>query len=551
MSDWKFSLRTLRRNPGFTSTAVAALTIGIAANTAIFTVVNAVILRPLPFPDSDRIVNLERRGKGITVSVPMFIFWERHNPGFENLAAWYSGSNLNLNAGDGAEVVATTRASRNYFALFGGRPILGRTFTAEEDQPGGPGVAVMSYGLWQRRFGGDSSILRQTVRLGGAAYAVIGVLSPGFTTYPAADVWLPLQADPLSTDQAHVLLVGAHLPGNMTIAQASAKMTVVGKQFVQSSSNSLVGNDDQIRIARLLDQLTGNVKPALMILLAAVGLVMMIACANVANLLLARAAGREREIAIRAALGATWGRIMRHLLTESLMLAIAAGIAGLALGWCGVRALVRVAPADLPRVREITAIDPRVAAFAVFLAAVTGLLFGVFPALQSARGNLMSVLKTRSHARSVLVSAEVAIALVLLCGAALLIRSFAAMHAVNLGFDPHNLLTMDVSLAGPAFASGAAVDRLGREFVERVERLPGVESAAFASSLPLEAAQDMLFSIPGRQPVKGSHFTGDVQWLIVSSRYFEVLHIPLISGRYLRERETGRTVVISQSMARQ
>ena len=224
MSDLKFSLRSLRRTPGFTYTAVAVLTIGVAANTAIFTVVNAVILRPLPFADSDRIVNLERLGKGVTVSVPMFTFWERHNPGLENLSAWYSGSNLNLNAGDAAEVVATTRASSNYFALFGGRPVLGRTFTAEEDRPGGPGVAVMSYGLWQRRFGGDPTILHQTVRLGGAPYAVIGVLSPGFTAYPATDVWLPLQADPLSTDQAHVLMAGGRLPGNLTIAQASAKM---------------------------------------------------------------------------------------------------------------------------------------------------------------------------------------------------------------------------------------------------------------------------------------------------------------------------------------
>ena len=551
MTDLKFSLRTLRRTPGFTYTALAALTIGVAANTAIFTVVNAVILRPLPFADSDRIVNLERLGKGITVSVPMFTFWEAHNPGLQNLAAWYSGSNLNLNAGDAAEVVATMRASRNYFALFGGRPILGRTFTPEEDQPGGPGVAVMSYGLWQRRFGGDPSILHQTVRLGGAAYAVIGVLSPGFTAYPATDVWLPLQADPLSTDQAHVLLAGARLPGNVTVAQASAKMAVVGKQFVQSSSSRLVGNDDQIRIARLQDQLTGNVRPALMILLGAVGLVMMIACANVANLLLARAAGRQREIIIRVALGATRSRIVRHLLTESSVLAFSAGIAGLALGWCGVRALVRLAPADLPRVQEITALDPRVAAFAVFLAATTGLLFGVFPAVQSARSDLTAVLKTRSRARSVLVSAEVAIALVLLCGASLLIRSFAAMHAVSLGFDPHSLLTIDVSLAGRGYASGAAVDRLGRELVHRVEQLPGVESAAFASALPLEAAQDMLFSIPGRQPLNGFHFTGDVQWLIVSSHYFEVLRIPLISGRYLGERETGRTAVISQTMARQ
>jgi predicted permease len=530
---------------------VAALAIGIAANTAIFTVVNAVILRPLPFPDSDRLVNLGRRGGlGGSVSVPMFTFWERQNPGLDNIAAWMSGTNLNLNGGNDAEVVAAMRASRNYFPLFGARPILGRTFTEEEDRPGGPLVAVMSYALWQRRFGGDPSILRQTLRLGGAAYAVVGVLSPGFAAYPQSDIWLPLQANPQSTDQAHVLYVGARLPRDMSLMQASSKMALVGKRFVLSSANPIVGNDDQAQVTRLQDQITGNVRPALMILMGAVGLVLMVACANVANMLLARAAGRQREIAIRTALGATPGRIIRSLLTESLLLAGAGGVSGLVLGWCLVRALVRLAPPDLPRVQEITALDPRVAAFAVFLTAVTGLLFGMFPAVQSARSNLASVLKNRSRASSALVGAEVAIALVLFCGAALLIRSFAAMHAVNLGFDPHNLLTMDVSLAGPGYASGAAVDRLGREFVDRVERLPGVESAALASALPLEGSQDMLFSIPGRQPLQGYHFTGDVQWLIVSSHYFQALRIPLLSGRYLRERETGRTVVISRTMAR-
>ena len=550
MSNLKFSVRTLRRSPGFTSTAVAVLAIGIASNTAIFTVVNAVILRPLPFAHSDRIVNIGRRGPGGSASVPMFTFWEGHNPGLENIAAWMSGSNLNLNDSGNAEVVAAMRASRNYFPLFGASPILGRTFTAEEDQPGGPPVAVMSYGLWQRRFGGDSLILAHTVRLGGASYAVVGVLSPGFAAYPPCDIWLPLQANPQSTDQAHVLYVGARLPYGMSLAQASAKMAVVGKQFVQWSSNPIVGNDDQIQVTRLQDQLTGNVRPALMILIGAVGLVLMIACVNVANLLLARAAGRHREIAIRTALGATRGRIIRSMLTESLLLAFASGISGLALGWCGVRMLVRLAPADLPRMREITTLDLRVAAFALFLAAATGLLFGLLPAVQSARSDLGSVLKTRSRARGILVSAEVAIALVLFCGAALLMRSFTAMHAVKLGFDPHNLLTMDVSLAGPGYASGGAVDRLGRDFVDRVERLPGVESAAFASALPLEGAQDMLFSIPGRQPLKGYHFTGDVQWLIVSSHYFQALRLPLLAGRYLRQRETGRTVVISQTMAR-
>ncbi len=470
---------------------------------------------------------------------------------------------MNLNSGDTPEVVAAMRASRNYFRLFGATPILGRTFTAEEDLPRGPRVLVMSYGLWQRRFGADPSILNQTIRLGGALYTVIGVLSPGFIPYPSAEVWTPLQADPQSTDQAHVLLVGARLPRGLGLAQANAQMAVVGKQYVHEASNSLVGDDEQIQVTPLQEQLTGNIRPRLLILLGAVGLVLLIACANVANLLLARAAGRQREIAIRAALGAGRGRIIRQMLTESLLLALAGGVSGLILGSWGVRALLSLMPGDLPRVQEIAsvpALDPRVAAFTVLLAVITGMLFGLFPAMQVSRAELASVLKESggrmgtglkpNRTRSILVGAEVAIAVVLLCGAALLIRSFAAMHAVSLGFDPHNLLTMEVSLAGPSYTKSSAVDRLGREFVQRVETLPGVESAALASALPLWGEQDMIFSIPGSRPLKGYHFTGDVQWLIVSPHYFEVLRIPLVAGRLLRDREPGRTVVISQTMAR-
>ena len=563
LNDLKHSLRMLRQSPSFTVTAVAVLALGIGANTAIFTVMNAVVLRPLPFADADRLINIGRRG-GSTAAVPMFTYWERHNPGFEDLAAYLPGSSMNLDGGDRPELVAAVRSSRNYFPLFGANPILGRTFTADDDQPGGPRVLVMSYGLWQRRFGGDPAILHRTIRLGGAPYAVVGVLSPRFTPYPAADIWVPLQADPNSTDEAHVLQVSARLPRGMNLAQANAQMAVIGKQYVQAfSKRQLVGNDDQIEVAPLEEGLTGNIRPALMILLGAVGLVLLIACANVANLLLARATGRQREIAIRAAMGASRGRIVRQLLTESLLLAFAGGASGLMLGSWGVRGLLALAPGDLPRVQEIgsiPALEPGVAGFTVLLAIVTGMMFGLVPALQVSSTDLASALKESGgrmgtglrhrRTRSALVGAEVAIAVVLLCGATLLIRSFAAMHAVTLGFDAHNLLTMQVSLAGPGYAKSDAVDRLAREVVDRVERLPGVESAAMASALPLWGVQDMLFSIPGRQPLQGYHFTGDVQWRIVSPHYFDVLRIPLLSGRFLQEREPGRTVVISQAMAR-
>ncbi|HYW44800.1 MAG TPA: ABC transporter permease [Bryobacteraceae bacterium] len=562
LSDLEYALRTLRQSPGFTVTAVAALAMGIAANTAIFTVVNTVILRPLPFADSDRIVSLGRRG-GLTASIPMFTWWEQDNPGLENLAACLPGASMNLNGGDKPELVAATRVSRNYFRLFGANPILGRTATAEEDRPGGPRALVMSFGLWQRRFGGDPSILGRTIALGGAPYTVVGVLSPGFTAYPAADVWMPLQADPHSTDQAHVLLVSARLPRGVSLAEANTRLAAIGKQYVEAHPQQLVGNDDQVEVSPLRQQLTGNIRPALLILLGAVGLVLLIACANVANLLLARATARQREIAIRAALGAGRARIVRQLLTESLLLALGGGAIGLALGSWGVRVLLHLTPGDLPRLQEMAAVpalDPRVAGFTLLVTAITGALFGLFPALQISLVDLASALKESSgrvgtglrqnRTRSLLVGAEVAIAAVLLCGALLLIRSFAAMHAVSLGFEPRNLLTMQVSLGGPGYAKSGVVDRLARRVVERAEQIPGVESAAFASALPLQGRQDMLFSIPGRQPLQGYYFTGDVQWRIVSPRYFDTLRIPLLSGRFLRDQEPGRTVVISQAMAR-
>ena len=561
LSDIKHSLRTLRQSPSFTITAMAALAIGIGANTAIFSVVNAVILRPLPFADPDRIVNIGLRG-GLTASIPMFTYWEQNNPSFEELTACLPGTRMNLNGGDKPEPVAAIRSSKNYFRLFGANPILGRTFTEAEDRPGGPRVVVMSYGLWQRRFGGDSSILRRTIRLGGASYTVVGVVSPGFTPYPAADLWTPLQADPNSTDQAHVLLVFARLPRGVSFAQAHARMTAIGKRYVQTRSR-LVGKDGDIQVTPVQEKLTGKIRPALLVLLGAVGLVLLIACANVANLLLARAAGRQREIAIRAAMGARRGRIVRQLLTESLLLALAGGASGLILGSWGVRALLSLTPGDLPRVQEIAsipALDPRVAGFTMLLAVITAGVFGLLPAMQVSRTDLASALKESSgrtgtglkhnRTRSALVGSEVAIAVVLLCGAALLIRSFVAMHAVSLGFDSNNLLTMEVSLAGVGYAKSSAVDHLSRQFTERVERLPGVESAALASALPLWGTQDMLFSIPGRQPLAGFNFTGDVQWRIISTHYFDVLRIPLLSGRFLRDQEPGRTVVISQAMAR-
>jgi len=554
-------VRVLLKTPGLTLAVLVALALGIGANSAIFTVINTVLLHPLPYPHSDRIVNIARSGGG-GVTVPMFTDWGQNSGRFEDMTAYQPGIGMNLEGSDKPELVNTIKVSPNYFELFGAKPVIGRTFSVEEDLAGGPRVLILGYSLWQRRFAGTSSVLHKWVTLGGRPYAVIGVLSPSFKPNPPADVWIPLQADANSTDEAHVLVVAARLPASGTLPEANSWAAVLGRRYVETHPHQL-GHDEKIQVTLMQQQLTGDVRPALLLLMGAVGLVLVIACANVANLLLARSTGRQKEIAIRAAIGAGRGRILRQLLTESLLLAFAGGALGLVIGSLGVRVLLDLAPSDLPRIQEmssLTTLDPWVAGFTILLAVATGIVFGLFPAVQLSQPELASSLNEssgrggtglkHSHTRSTLVAAEIAIAMVLSCGAALLIRSFAAMHATNLGFDPQNLLTMQVSLAGPGYSGSGEVDRIAREFVERAERIPGVESAAMASALPLWGRQDMVFDIPGWAPLEGFGFTGDVQWRFVSPHYFTVLRIPLISGRLPGERRSGRTVVVSQAMAK-
>jgi putative ABC transport system permease protein len=567
--DLRYGVRMLAKSPSFTAVAVLTLALGIGANTAIFSVVNAVLLQPLPYPDSDRIVNILPR-PCCADSTPMFTYWEQNNAGFEDLTAYgdQAYAAINLNGGDKPELVEARKASLNYFRLFGANPTLGRTFSPEEDRPGGPRVLVMSYGLWQRRFSGDPAILGKPITMGGARYTVIGVLSPRFKPFPPAEVWIPLQADPNSTDQAHILMVAGRLRPGVTLARANTWMAVIEKRYVQTHPQQ-VGNDAELQVVPMQQWITRGLQPTLLILLGAVGMVLLLACANVANLLLARGAGREREIAVRTAVGASRARIVRQLLTESLLLALAGGAVGLAVGSWGVRALLALAPTNayapgnLLRVQEMastSALDPWIAGFAVLLAAATGILFGLLPALNLSSTDLTSSFKEssgragigprHSRTRNGLVAAEVAIAFVLVCGAGLLIRSFVALRSQSLGIDPDNVLTMAVSLAGAGYSKSLDVDRLARQAVREMEGIPGVESAAMASALPLWGGIDMVFDIPGRPPAKGDRFTGGVEWRVVSPHYFKVFRIPLVSGRLLQEQEAHRTVVIDQAMAR-
>ena len=561
-ADLRHGIRSLLKAPGFTLAVLATLALGIGANTAIFAVINTVLLQPLPYPDAGRIVNIHRSYNS-SDSIPMFTFFQENNDLFDDLAGYDSNSNgVNLSGGDRPELVQALRVSQNYFRLFGAHPILGRTFTADEDRPGGPQVLVMSYGLWQRRFGGDPSILGKQVALGGGTYTAVGVLLPRLKLYPATDVWMPLKADPANSDQAHIYTVSGRLRKGISLAQANSEMTVIAKRYVAIHTEQL-GNDDKLRVVPMQQDIAGDSRPALLMLLCAVGLVLLIACANVANLLLARGAGRQREIAVRAAIGAGRRRIVCQSLTESLLLAIASGALGLGLGSGGVRALLALTPGDLPRAQEmasIPALDPWVTGFTLLLSVVTGVLFGLLPAVGLSRVDMLTLLKESAsragtgfkHDRtlSALVAAEVAIAVVLVCGALLLIRSFAALHTVEPGFDPHNLLTLNVSLNGPKYASAQVVDALARQVTGRLERVPGVEAAALTNSLPLQQAMDMIFNIPGRPPLKGYKFTGDQLWVFVSPHYFEALKIPLRSGRLFREQEPAHTVIVNEAFAR-
>ena len=569
LQNLRYGLRTLAKSPGFAAIAILTLALGIGANTAIFSVVNAVLLQPLPYPQPDRIVQLENsspQGNGPVLSIPKIIALKEQTQILQNIAAYdLGGARMNLTGGDRPEQLKGMHVSQEFFSLFGAPVILGRTFSAAEDLPNGPHVAVISSGLWRSRYGGAANIVGQNLEIGGVPYEVIGVLGPGFHWDPPMDVFVPLQADPNSANQGNYLLAGARLKPGISLAQAQAALKITGEAFRKKYANAL-GPNQTFTAERLQDVVVANVRPALFLLLGTVGFVLLIACANVANLLLARASVRRREIAIRAALGAGRRQIIYQLLTESVLLSLIGGVLGLGLGYFGLRALLAINPGNIPRIGEDGAgvtTDWRVLLFTLLVAVLTGILFGLIPAIHASRTDLNITLReggSRSGAglrqnkvRSVLVVTEIALALVLLVGSALLIRTYMALRAVKPGFDPHNILTMNMSLDGPRFQTTAGVAQLERDGVERLERLPGVEAAATTCSLPLEPSFGLPFIIEGR-PLTNGPFTGGGGWRSVSPRYFDVFEIPTIRGRVFTDRDDGAgtpVVVINESMANQ
>ncbi len=567
--DLRHSLRMFRQTPGFTVAAIAALTLGIGANTAIFSVVNTVLLKSVPFPDPDRIVafmNTSPNGSGPAASPTKFNVWRQQTRIVQDASAYQFGV-MNVTGGDNPEQVPSGRVSADFFRLFGATTVEGRTFTAEEDRPNGGHVVVLSYGFWQRRFGGDRQMVGKTISLGGDPYEVVGILAASFDSEkfdPLPDVWTPFQIDPQSVEQAHYFTSAARLKPGVTLGSAQAQMQMAADEFRGKYPQAL-GPTNGFSVQPLQQLMVRNVRTSLLVLVGAVSFVLLIACANVANLLLVRATARRREIAIRAAMGAGRSRIARQLLTENLLLSLVGGALGLGLGMVGIRALLAVNPGNIPRIGEhgagVTA-DWRVVVFTVAVSLVTGVLFGLFPALQASRADLNLTLKESSSrsgngfrqnkARAVLVVAEVALALVLLVGAALLIRSFVALRAVNPGFVPRNVLTLRMSLTAPQFQKTAGVDQLVRAGIERVRAVPGVEAAATSCCLPLEGGFGLGFIIVGR-PLEGPAHGGG-GWVPVSPGYFDVFKISLLRGRDFTDRDAaggGGVVIINQTMARQ
>lgn len=579
--DVSYTIRNMRQQPGFTAVAVATLTLGLGANTAIFSVVNAVLLRPLNIANEDRIVRFVGGPAGGTLfptaSLPIAKLWLQQGGVFHDVSA-HRLDLLNLTGRAVPEQIPVARVTSGFFRLFGTPLIAGRTFSADEDRPGGQRVAVLSYGLWVRQFGATPNILGTVVSLGSEPYTIIGVLGPGFDTEQFSqvpDVWVPFQLDPNSRDVGgEFCFVSAGLNPDATLAMANAQLEVAAAEYRRMQPEGR-GPKAMFAAQPVREAIVGNMRPSLLLLAVAVSLVLLIACANVASLLLARGTARAREMAVRAAIGAGRGRLVRQLLTESLVLALAGAVCGVAFGMLGIRALLPMYPSanptilggyqsSIPRIGEqasAVSLDWRVLAFAIAATIAACLIFGLLPALQCSRTNLQLGLKQTPdglrigrftlRVRGALVVAEIALALMLLVGAGLLIRTSFALRAVKPGFDTHDVLTMRMSVSGTPFERRDGIERLTRQGLDRVLALPGVAAASTTCCMPLETVWQLPFVVQGR-PLTGP-FHAFAGWTFVSPGYFDVFRIPVVRGRDFNERDDARApgvVIINQEMAR-
>jgi putative ABC transport system permease protein len=553
-SDLKFAARSLRKSRVMTLTAVIALALGIGANTALFSVVDAVLLRSLDYPDADRIVQLTRSWPGDVngeVTTPTkFEFWRTENQSFGAVAAYnFQPIGMNLTDRGEAQRLMSLPVSADFFRVLGVGPLVGRTFTEAEDNPAAGRFAVISYSLWQQLFGGDPAAIGKALRLDTADYTVLGVMPAGFAFHRKSDLWTPLQLRFDASDHANDYGIIARLKPGVSLAQAAQDMRMVARRFRQHYGTDPIVMEPRefVGVHSLHSWLVGDVRPALLVLMGAVGFVLLIVCANVANLLLTRSAMRQNEMAVRTALGASGLQLVRLLLTESLLLSAAGGALGVLLAQFSAPLIVSMAPADLPQTAQIGA-DWSVLSFAAVVSVATGLLFGLVPAVQFLRSGLNNRLRsaggrnaTQGSARlfrKVLVVAEVATSLVLLIGAGLLIQTFKSLNNVNPGFDIHNVLTMQMSLTADRFRATDATASLDENVRQRIEAIPGVLAAGTISNLPTQRGFDLPFEIIGRRSSKDII---DAALRVVTPDYFEAMRIPLVTGRTFKPEDTRRS----------
>ncbi len=558
--DLKYGARMLLRNKGFTIIAVLAL--GIGANTAIFSVVNAVLLRPLPYPQAERIVQADWRwpkGEGSSVTATEYVFWKEHSRSFEEAAAYASaGAGFNLAGGSEPQRVRGLRVSENFLRVLGITPALGRGFLPEEDRPQAACAAMITDGLWRNAFGGNKSAIGKGVELNGRSCAVVGILPQGFQFDVPTDVFMPLQLKDNPRDQGHNTTMIARLTSGVSFEQAQAEMDALLPQFREQYPGHIHQGEKGILLVSYRQAVVGDVSKFLLLLFGAVGFVLLIACANVANLLLARAANRKGEMAVRIALGAGRLRLLRQLMTENALLALVGGGVGLLFALWSVPLLLALSPADLPRAVEIE-LDAQAMLFAISASLVTSLLFGIAPALQATRLDVNNSLKASSgksgvnarsgRARGLLLVSEVALSLMLLIGAALLIESFVKLRAVGLGFEPQNLTTMQVSLNSAKYRTTAQAWNLERQVMERISTLPGVAAVATVPSLPMERGLNENLTIEGRPDANGL----SLESRAISPDYFRTLNIPLLRGRAFAETDVQGSLpvlIINETLAR-
>jgi predicted permease len=569
--DLRYGIRMLLKNPGFTLIAVITLALGIGANTAIFSVVNAVLIRAFPYRDADRLVIVWekfRLSEANTVSPANFFDWQEQNQVFEGMAA-FADTRVNF-IGDGEPVeIPAQRTTASLFSVLGVNALLGRTFIPEDGQPGRNNVAVISFALWQSRFDGDPRVIGRKATIGAVEHTVIGVLPPNVkwhvrknsVTGEAAELWFPAITSEMKQHRGRFIGVVARLKPSASIQQARAEMEAIAGRLAEQHKQFNSGFS--VNLVPLRQQFAGEIRLALLVLMGAVGFVLLIACANVANLLLARAAARQKEIAVRAAMGAGRGRIVRQLLTESLLLAAMGGAAGLLLALWGKESLVRLSPPELGDFQNVEISAP-VLGFTFAVALLTGVIFGLVPAFEASNVKLIETLKEAGRSlsggarsrrlRSALVVAEIALALTLLAGAGLLARSFLELRRVHTGFEARNVLTMRVTLPRARYDQDAKIVNFFTQAVERMRALPGVEEAGAINHTPfLGLGSQDGFSIEGRpRPAPGQpQYTTGI--CVTDQNFFHVLQIPLKRGRLFTEqevREKRKVVVINEALAR-